>query len=158
MALTGDGEGRMRNDPLVISSIHQPIRGGWEADWPIRGSQGPPAPVSSMSINNTKLTSVLRRREKTQQILSTSKNTSLEIWLMDLMNERRRVNSGKHFSKGFWKNFKYFKENLKLSHPDIVGIQSETTSSSSNHPRQPIHIRSILMISGPGSWCLNLNN
>ena len=119
MALTGDGEGRMRNDPLVISSIRQPIRGGWQADWPIRGLQGPPAPVSSMSINNTKLTSVLRRREKTQQILSTSKNTSLEIWLMDLMNERRRVNSGKHFSKGFWNNFKYFKENLKLSHPDI---------------------------------------
>ena len=27
---------------------------------------------------------------------------------MDLMNERR-VNSGKHFSKGFWKNFKKHK-------------------------------------------------
>ena len=145
MALTGDGEGRMRNDSLVISSIRQPIRGGWQADWPIRGLQGPPAPVSSMSINNTKLTSVLRRREKTQQILSTSKNTSLEIWLMDLMNERRRVNSGKHFSKGFWKNFKYFKEKSK-TFTSRYQIQSETTSSFQSSPaaNQPeIHINDI---------------
>ena len=65
-----------------------------------------------MSINNTKLTSMLRRREKTQQILSTSKNTSLEIWLMDLMNEKIGSEFGENiFQTAYlWKNVEYFKE------------------------------------------------
>ena len=55
---------------------------------------------------------MLRRREKTQQILSTSKNTSLEIWLMDLMNEKIGSEFGeKIFQMAYiWKNLEYFKE------------------------------------------------
>ena len=56
---------------------------------------------------------MLRRREKTQQILSTSKNTSLEIWLMDLMNEKMESEFEENiFQKAYlWKNWEYFKEN-----------------------------------------------
>lgn len=55
---------------------------------------------------------MLRRREKTQQILSTSKNTSLEIWLMDLMNEKIGSEFGENiFQTAYlWKNVEYFKE------------------------------------------------
>ena len=106
----------------------QPIRARLEVYWPIRGWRGPPAPVSFMSINNTKLTSMLRRREKTQQILSTSNNTSLEIWLMDLMNEKMG-SSGKTFFKRHISG-NILEKILKLSDPELfVGIQSETTWS-----------------------------
>ena len=115
MALTGDGEGRMRNDPPVISfpSSQQPIRSQRMTKWPMRGGQVPQhlSPPRLLIILNW----LLRQDSEGGEILSTSKNTSPEIWLMDLKwMKRRGVVSWKTFFKPYLKNrWGYLKRNIQ---------------------------------------------